>query len=133
MNKWIYYGVFFKERTINFLISKAKELADIPENWTLYGHHMTIVFNDGSEAKQLVANGLDAILGFTQQLRVDTIGISDEAIAFGVSGYKTQNEHAHITIATAPGVKPVKSNEIVNWLPIDGFYVTGTINKFEKK
>ena len=68
-----------------------------------------------------------------QQLRITSIGISDEAIAFGVNNYKTQNEHSHITIAVAPGSKPVKSNKIKEWLPIDGFYVTGTIDRITKK
>ena len=134
MNKnWIYYGVFFSNTTREFLIRKAKELIDIQENWTLYGDHMTIVFNDGSERKQEVANALDNVLGYEQQLRITSIGISDEAIAFEVNNYETQNEHSHITIAVAHGSKPVKSNEIKTWLSVDGFYVTGKINKIVRK
>lgn len=130
---WIYYGVFFSNTTRDFLIRKAKELIDIQENWTLYGDHMTIVFNDGSERKQEVANALDNVLGYEQQLRIISIGISDEAIAFEVNNYETQNEHSHITIAVAPGSKPVNSNNITEWLKIDGFYVTGKINKIVRK
>lgn len=130
---WIYYGIFFSNTTRDFLIRKAKELIDIQENWTLYGDHMTIVFNDGSERKQEVANALDNVLGYEQQLRIISIGISDEAIAFEVNNYETQNEHSHITIAVAPGSKPVKSNNITEWLKIDGFYVTGKINKIVRR
>lgn len=131
--KWLYYGVFFAEPTRKFLISKAKEFTKIPETWNIYADHMTIVFNDGSERKNEIAEALNNVLGMYQQLCVTSIGISDEAIAFEVNNYNTQNEHSHITIATAPGSKPVKSNNIIEWFPIDGFYVTGTINKFEKK
>lgn len=130
---WIYYGVFFSNTTRDFLIRKAKELIDIQENWMLYADHMTIVFNDKSEGKELAANGLDILLGEYQQLHVNSIGISEEAIAFRVDNYKTQNEHSHITIAVAPGSKPVKSNEITDWFPIDGFYVTGRIDKIVRR
>lgn len=130
---WLYYGVFFNEATKTGLINKAKTLADIPEDWTLYGDHMTIVFNDGTEGKELAANGLEIMLNEIVQLSVSSIGISEEAIAFGVDNYQTQNEHSHITIAVAPGSKPVRSNNITEWLPIDSFNVTGKINKIVRR
>lgn len=130
---WVYYGVFFSQQMKYFLIERAKDIVDIPEDWKLYGDHMTIIFNDGNEKKAEHANALDDVLGKFQQLRISSIGISEDAIAFGVSNYKTQNEHSHITIAVAPGSKPVKSNEIKNWTPIIGFYVTGKIGKISKK
>ena len=133
MENWIYYGVFFSQQTRYYLIQKAKELVDIPEDWKLYGDHMTIIFNDGNEEKNKQAIALDDVLGWEQQLMISSIGISDEAIAFGVSNYNTQNEHSHITIAVAPGSKPVKSNEIKEWSYILGFYVTGKLGKISKK
>lgn len=132
MKDWIYYGVFFSTETKRFLIERARDIVDIPEDWKLYGDHMTIVYNDGTEGKEEKANALDKYLGKYQQLRITSIGISDEAIAFAVGNYATQNEHSHITIAVAPGSKPVKSNEIKEWTPILGFYVTGKIGKITK-
>lgn len=132
MKDWIYYGVFFSQQTKNFLIERARDIVDIPEDWKLYGDHMTIVYNDGIEGKEEKANALDKYLGKNQQLRITSIGISDEAIAFAIGNYATQNEHSHITIAVAPGSKPVKSNEIKEWTPILGFYVTGKIGKITK-
>lgn len=132
MKDWIYYGVFFSQQTKNFLIERARDIVDIPEDWKLYGDHMTIVYNDGIEGKEDKANALDKYLGKYQQLRITSIGISDEAIAFAIGNYATQNEHSHITIAVAPGSKPVKSNEIKEWTPILGFYVTGKIGKITK-
>lgn len=126
---WNYYGVFFSDKVKELLIKKAKELTEIPDDWNLYADHLTIIYNDGDKAKQEHANGLNSVLGEYQSLMITSIGVSDEAIAFGVSNYKTQNEHSHITIATAPGVKPVRSNFIEKWMPIDTLYVTGTINK----
>lgn len=130
---WLYYGVFFSRGTKELLIKKANELTDIPNTWPLYADHMTIVYNDGSEEKNEHANKLYRMLGWEEELRITSIGVSDKAIAFGVSNYKTQNEHSHITIAVAPGSKPVKSNEIKEWLPIDSFYVTGAIGRITKK
>lgn len=132
MENWIYYGVFFSTDTKRFLIERAKDIVDIPEDWKLYCDHMTIIFNDGNEKKEEHAKALDEVLGTYQQLRIVSIGISEEAIAFAVGNYATQNEHSHITIAVAPGSKPVKSNEIKNWTPIIGFYVTGKIGKISK-
>lgn len=133
MNDWIYYGVFFSTDTKRFLIDRAKDIVDIPEDWKLYGDHMTIIFNDGVEEKNIQAKALDNVLGWKQQLRITSIGISEEAIAFAVGNYATQNKQSHITIAVAPGSKPVKSNEIKNWTPIIGFYVTGKLGKISKK
>lgn len=133
MKDWVYYGVFFSQQMKNFLIDRAKDIVDIPEDWKLYGDHMTIVYNDGIEGKEEKANELDKYLGKYQQLRITSIGISDEAIAFAVGNYATQNKQSHITIAVAPGSKPVKSNEIKEWTPILGFYATGKIGKISKK
>lgn len=133
MENWIYYGVFFSTETKRFLIERAKDIVDIPEDWKLYGDHMTIIFNDGIEEKNIQAKALDNVLGWKQQLRITSIGISEEAIAFAVGNYATQNKQSHITIAVAPGSKPVKSNEIKNWTPIIGFYVKGKIGKISKK
>lgn len=133
MENWIYYGVFFSQQMKDFLIERAKDIVDIPEDWKLYGDHMTIIFNDGVEEKNIQAKALDNVLGWKQQLRITSIGISEEAIAFAVGNYATQNKQSHITIAVAPGSKPVKSNEIKNWTPIIGFYVTGKLGKISKK
>ena len=132
-NSWRYYGVFFGEYFRKELINKAKELVDIPKDWILQDDHMTIIVNDGKGNKEEIANNLEEVLGERRQLRIKAIGVSDEAIAFEVSNYKTQNEHAHITIAVAPGSKPVKSNYITNWMPIDDFYVVGFISKVPGK
>lgn len=126
---WIYYGVFFSQQMKNFLIERAKDIVDIPEDWTLYADHMTIVYNSGLEINELIADGLESLLNEQLSLHISSIGVSDEAIAFGIDNYKTQNEHSHITIAVAPGSKPVKSNNITNWMPIEGFYVNGKFGK----
>lgn len=126
---WIYYGIFFNDKTKALLFEKAKPY--IPEGWKTYCHHMTIIFNDKSEEKNREAEALEICIGNHESLMVTGVGISDRAVAFSVD-YETQNSVSHITIATAPGAKPVESNNITNWKPIEPFYVTGIVDKFTK-
>jgi hypothetical protein len=124
MKKWIYYGVFLDEDSRKEILEKAKELASIPDNWKEYADHMTIVFNDG---KNYDTESLEKHLGEEVELKITSIGKSSEAIAFGVD-YKTNNKRSHITVACAPGIKPVRSNFITLWKKIPEFVVKGKIN-----
>lgn len=133
-NNWIYYGIFFDSDTKAELLKTAKKYAGIPEDWKVYCDHMTIVYNDGSEEKQAISNGYFEKRGVIYELAISSIGISDEAIALKVSNFITQNKVSHITIATAPGVKPVKSNDIVNWYALpEMLVVKGYVNAVFKK
>ena len=130
---WKYYGVFFSEKTQNTLLRFAKEQVNIPDDWKIFCHHMTIVYNNGSEERQKMADALDYFVGNSQSLMINSIGVSDRAIAFGVADYVTQNAQSHITIATAPGAKPVESNNITKWYKIPTFYVSGKLDVFLAK
>ena len=62
------------------------------------------------------------------------LGISDDAIAVKVNyDGEIMNDIPHITVATPLNGKPVNSNFIRNWKPIEPFNVTGTLNAFMKK
>lgn len=131
---WLYYGIFFNQNTKEFLIGIANEFISVPNNWKLYGDHMTIVFNDGSDEKNDFANSIHEFVGQKQSLEVESIGVSDKAIAFGVSGFPSKNRQPHITIAVSPESKPVISNEIKEWKSIKyPFNVTGIVKKVCKK
>lgn len=85
----------------------------IPEGWTKHCDHITVIHSshkDWVTASQLLLNFNGQSVKFT----LDGIGISESAMALRVSTY-TANRVSHITIATAPGVKPVESNNIENW------------------
>ena len=128
--KWIYYGVFFSDKSKNAILNYAKEKLNeigynIPKDWKIYCDHMTIVFNDKTEKNQKIANFLEPFIGNTCSLRVISIGVSERAIALGID-FSTQNEHSHVTVAIAPEAKPVESNDIVEWFDVnDSFYITG--------
>lgn len=132
-NNWIYYAAVVEENDKKRLLDIAKKnIGEIPNDWKIYCHHMTFVYNDQSPERQKFAEEIDKMLGTKCLLYIDSIGVSDRAIAFGVGNVKTQNEHSHITVAVAPGAKPVESNNIINWKEIGGFFVRATVGVFKR-
>lgn len=142
---WLYYGIFFSDKTKKALLEYARKWMeyytcpsdhgfDFRQDWKIYCDHMTLVFNDGSEKAQEDANFYENVfpmLCSVVSLRITHIGYSDRAIALRVD-YQTSNKISHITVAVAPGAKPVESNNITNWYKTDGaFYVSGQVHKVE--
>lgn len=98
--------------------SKSKLLSSvskyIPEGWKVIAHHMTINFGKG------LPEDLKGDLGKTKSITAREIGISEMAIAVKVDGYPSDNEIPHVTIAINPnGGKPVMSNDITDWKPLE--------------
>ena len=138
-SNWQYYGIFFSEEVQQELLKRAQAETEkltgsqIPQSYRIFCHHVTIVYNDGSPEKQEHAAKIESIVGQPFWVKINSIGFGNGVIAFGVSNIKTQNEHSHITIATAPGIKPVASNTIENWTKIDEFSVMGTLDVTMKR
>lgn len=140
MKKWIYYGVFFSEQTKHAIQEYAKKMMnsyscpsdhefEFQKDWKIYCDHMTLVFNNGTKEAQEDADFYENWgLGQSVSLMITHIGYSDRAIALQVD-YKTANKISHITVATAPGAKPVESNDITYWIKVPVFYVTGKVNR----
>jgi tRNA splicing ligase len=92
----------------------------IPDDWNIFTHHLTVIF--GKDAKIWANNNQDS-LGSIIPMNITEICYDDKAIAavVKVSDKIPQDLKSylnskipHITIATAPGVKPVYSNEMLN-------------------
>ena len=55
---WIYYGIFFSDKTKRAILEHAKHWIyekfnnEIPDDWKIYCDHVTLVFNDGSPKAQ---------------------------------------------------------------------------------
>lgn len=107
---------------------------EIPEDWKLYGHHMTINLGELKDK---------ALLNQIVTLEVFAVGISDKAMAVKVreigihknGGSISSNAIPHITLAINPdGGKPVMSNDITKWQDVKTFFVTGQVTeiKYEK-
>lgn len=133
---WIYYGIFFSDKTKRAILEYAKHWIyekfnnEIPDDWKIYCDHVTLVFNDSSQKAQEAADFYENyMLNQYVSTNITHIGIISKSIAFQVD-YETENKHSHITVAVAPDAKPVNSNDIENWYKLDeSFYVSGKINK----
>jgi hypothetical protein len=118
----LYSCVLLDEQSRKELLNIVRDR--IPKGWKIIAHHMTI--NMG-ELKDKTDIGKDVTL------TVEALGLSDMTIAVKVIGYPSKNEIPHITIAVNPnGGKPVMSNNITNWQPIDSFELNGVVTEITK-
>lgn len=114
--KPVYFGIFLDEASRNALLGVLR--GGIPDDWKIYTHHVTLAFGDPRRAYPEVEDYIVNNLGKTASIEVVSVGVSGDAIAVGVTGnFKTTNSVPHITIATPPDGKPVKSNFITQWTP----------------
>lgn len=136
---WKYLGVFLDKDSSDILKSLLQNpvlkngIMDGGE-WKIYCHHMTLAFNDGSKEVQEVFNYYKKHLGEDRELHVIAIGASDKAIAAKID-YKDKitNSIAHVTMVVSSIGRPVDSNQITNWLPLDEtFNIHGRIGYFGK-
>jgi len=134
-DNWIYIGAFLDEES-------KQQLADhlitngifIPDGWTRYMHHMTICFNRHDESSESMYDAYAGMFGQSVTLDCCYYGITSDVIAIAVdTNMLTQNSQPHVTIATAPGVPPVKSNEIANWKKMPSIRLSAVIGEFTKK
>ena len=96
------------------VISEEIEVA-VPSNYTnLYMHHMTVQFGfDGVELPDYIGEEFNFIVDaeYSDDKAIALSGhIDNEAIAEVMDEH---NQHAHVTVATIDGVKPVYSNELL--------------------
>lgn len=115
---WIYFGVFLDNESKNHLLDITNDV--VSDNWKTYCHHMTIAFNDGSDKALSLYNVYKEYFGANTVIVATHIGVSKDAIALKID-FKglTANKVPHVTLATPVGGKPVNSNYITNWQPLD--------------
>jgi len=116
-------------KEVNKLIKAAREAmrgmgVKVPFKWKFpQGYHMTVKLGQlplGIKMRGDVNKDIE--------LSVETLGISDDAIAFGVKGYFSKNEIQHITLRFKD--VPSASNSIENWIPLASpFSVIGTVKQ----
>ena len=130
---WIYLGIFIDEKSKQDILNLLKENdVNIPQDWKIINHHMTIAFNDKSEDAQKLFDFYQDNVNPIQSVQVDAIGISNDAIAVRVQFYEPiANKIPHITVAIPQNGKPVNSNYIQNWLNVKNkIVVNGIIKPF---
>ena len=107
---------------------KLVDSIDIPENWEVVAHHMTI--NMGSPDKGPV----EGLVGQEAPLTVSTQAQDDLVMAVGVeSPIPSSNEIKHITVAVnrEAGGKPFFSNRLTDWQPVPPITLKGIVTHVE--
>ena len=103
-----YSAVVLDENSKKRLINRFKSM--IPEGFEIIADHMTINLGE-------IDIDYQKYLGLPVRLAVEDIAMDDKVIAVGVSGFKTNNPKAHITLAVnrTNGGKPMMSNNLKDW------------------
>jgi hypothetical protein len=103
--------------------NKLLRSIEIPNDWVIYAHHMTI--NLGNlKYKQLKSKIVKLI--------ATEIASNNKVIAVKVvTDVPSKNQIKHITIAVnkSNGGKPVMSNMLTNWKPIQNIELTGKVEE----
>jgi len=121
--KLLYSAVVLDDESREGLIDFVDLVFAVPYGWKRIGHHMTIGF------KQPVPEHLRHDIGKPVQLIASHLGFSKDAIAVKVSGYHSNNDTPHITVAIPKDGKPFNSNLITSWIPMDNVPLTGTVTE----
>lgn len=114
----MYWAIELSQETSNRIQKLIALAVHIPEEWIVYCDHITV-----AHPKQLtfgwekIDNILSNFEGHSVTFKITSLAQNESVIAVGVSA-KTLNEHSHITIACAPGHKPVESNYLTEWTPV---------------
>ena len=109
----MYYAVKFDEDTRNRLLERANLLCSIPHDWKIYCDHVTMCHSSNKNWDKW-NDLLKKHIGTMFVFRITGYGKSNDAYALMVDLF-TANLVSHITIACAPGAKPVQSNDIQDW------------------
>ena len=105
-----YYGVFVDKSTREKILKLVQN--KIPEGWITYAYHITMLHR--THKNHNLEKYLVAFLGENVFFKIIGWGISDRAFAV-ITNCPSENKISHMTIAVAPGAKPVESNNITDW------------------
>ena len=118
MAGWRYLGAFLDEGSREALLGYIRQLTALPDGWSVSCDHMTVLYNDGGETAERLAASYTDRIGESIELTVTHVGRSDSCIAVRVDGFESRNAVPHVTVAVAPGARPVMSNQITEWKEI---------------
>ncbi len=132
MEKWQYYGLFIDKETHDKLIDVLVDyhwIGTLNDSEREYLDHCTLLHK--SQASTPSGHPLMGLLNsllkkgdIKHNIIINAVGISERAMAFRVilpkkSRVSSLNEMPHITICTFNGGRPVESNNITKWYPLD--------------
>jgi len=96
-----------------------------------YAHHMTIHFKPTEDQVESILDKM----GEPDSMKIIGIACDDKAQAVIIqTDTPSNNEHKHITISTAKGIKPFYCNQLAAeaTAPLDGPEIQGTIGAFSE-
>lgn len=109
----IYTGAILTKESQNSLFQKVNEIHPISTEWKCFCHHVTIRFRPKDDT-ELIVFGDDISLIITELFK------DEKCITVRVEPNSNKQELnmpveqiPHITIATAPGISPVYSNDLL--------------------
>lgn len=116
IKKVLYSAVVLNEDSHTMLVNAFKTF--IPKDFKVYAHHMTINMGELKEEYR-------KYLGMDVMLKVVALGIDEKVVAVKVEGFPTVNKIPHVTLAVDVnnGGRPVMSNNIVNWHPVNMMFM----------
>ena len=135
MKDYQYYGLFLDTDTKNMLMDTLTDNIDyniaLGVADRIFIDHCTLLHKSQLEGNEELQSYLESNLGKSISIKLEVVGISDKAMAFGVGGVDNicANEVPHITIATFRGGNPVDSNKITNWRYIESVVITAKLEK----
>lgn len=135
MEQFNYYGLFLdqmeKERVLKHIFSNYYEIIKRRNSdfITMYLDHCTLLHN--SQCNEKVKSFCDIHKNEKFNITITDIGFSNKAIALKIDldSIPCANKTPHITIATFEEGKPVDSNNIKYWTPIEPITITTTLKK----
>lgn len=110
MNFIDYFSIKIHRTDFVTLYEIVNKYFKIPDDWRIYGDHMTVLHHTNKDF-DVIAPFLQQFHGCPLSIFITGIGISKNVVALmynNISG----NKQSHITMAVAPGHKPVESNDI---------------------
>ena len=132
MKKFNYYGLFLdqmeKERVLKKIFKYYHEITKSKNNIiTIFLDHCTLLHH--SQCNKEVQKFCEHHINQKFNINIINIGFSDKAVALKVDlgNVPCANKTPHITIATFEGGKPVDSNNIEYWIPIEPIVITAKL------
>lgn len=118
-----YTALVLDSRSRDTAVNRARGRKGIGEGWREIAHHVTLAMGDKrakfkAGTRRLVATHFGTLEG--------------RVCAFRVSGADdSENAIPHVTVAVAPGAKPVESNQITNWQELGAEEIFPLVGKLE--
>ena len=109
----MYWCIKLSEEIQHRVMKVFNTFFTVPAGWTKHCDHITLI-HSSNEHWFAVTGLISNFLGKSIDFNIIGVGHDKNVMALEVSAH-TANERAHITICTAPGHKPVESNDIKNW------------------